>query len=220
MYKLISAIFVSTVLALSAQEQTISIRAMCLGKGNFPEVFFRSKDGLQALRFPNVQPSMPFRAVAQDPLPIFFKMPAEGDEMKPDALVPVENAKGGILLLGWQTGDEKQFVAIPDQLDKAKPDEWLLVNATAERIGVQLGKDTKPTFVEPGKSVSHRVDAPLGEGAAVTAAKVKDDKLKVIFSTYWTIFDDDRCIILFVQDGKRVRVRQIKDVTSRLAPEE
>lgn len=199
-----------------AQENRITIRAMSLDESDFPETLLRAKDGYEPIRFSSVQPSAPFRAVAQNPLPIFYAIPTPDKEgkIKPDAVVKLPSATGGVLLLGWQTGEKRNFVALPDNLGKGGAGNWLLVNATADRIGFQLGKDTKPTLVEPGQSETHRVTVKLGEGAAVTAASVKGQDSKVIFSTYWTVFAEQRCVILFVQDGDRIRVRQIQDMTA------
>lgn len=202
--------------SLSAQDSRVTIRAMSLDNADFPEIFLRGKGGYEPIRFSTIQPSTPFRAIAQNPLPIFYSVPSpeEGEKIKPDAMVKLPSTAGGVLLLAWGEGDNRNFAALPDNLGKGGSDNWLLVNATPEPIGFQLGDGTRPTVVEPGKSKTHRVTVKLGEGAAVTAAHINGEESKVIFSTYWTVFEDQRCVILFVQDGERVRVRQIQDMTA------
>ncbi len=201
---------------LTAQNKLVTVRAMSLGGGDFPETFLRTKAGYEPIRFSSVQPSAKVRAVATNSLPIFFSDPSDEEEekVKPDALVKLPAVSGGILLLGWESNEKRNFVALEDNLGKGGADNWLLVNATTERIAFQIGKGTKPSVVEPGKSATHRVTAKMGEGAAVSAARIDGQSTKLIFSTYWTVFEAQRCVILFVPDGDDFIVRQIQDITS------
>lgn len=209
---------------LSAQEQSVAIRAMSLSGRGFPETFLPVKGGFEELRFSAIQPSARFRALAQNPMPIFFSIPEikEGEKIKPDALVKMPTGNKGVLLLGWEADGTRRFVALPDNLGAGSgPGNWLIVNATAENVAFQLGKGTKPTLVKPGSTNTHRVSVKLGEGAAVTAARIQGKDSEVVFSTYWEVYDKQRCIVLFVPEGDGISVRQIADFTAVTAkPEE
>jgi hypothetical protein len=221
MFRILATILVSLSPVLLAQENYIRVRAMSLDNSAFPKTFVRTKDGFQAVDFSGIQPSAPYQVAAGGSLPVYYAAPsAEDKEAKPDAVVKLPEANGGILLFGWQTGEKRNFIALPDNLNQGGRDNWLLVNATGEKIAFQLGKGTSPTVVDPGKTTTHRVTVPFGEGAAVLAARIGQAEQKVIFSTYWNVYEDQRCIILFIQDAERIRVRQILDVTSVTKPAE
>ena len=208
--------------ALHAQESLVTIRAMSMDRGNFPETFVLTKEGYEAINFSDVQPSAPYRAIVGKTLPVFYSEPSkeDGEKPKPDAILKLPRTTGGVLLLGWQEGEKRNFAALPDNLDKGGRENWLLVNATTETLAFQLGKETTPTVVQPGKSVTHRVTVPFDAGAAVTTVSMKEGESKVIFSTYWTVYKEQRCVIIFVKEGERFRVRQILDVTSIAKKEE
>ncbi len=203
------------VLPVSGQEKMLTVRTMSMSSSDLPDIFIPGTKGFEEIEFSSIQPSSSSRVIARNPLPIFFSLPEVKENIKPDALVKLPTGSKGILLLGWESGGAYKFVALPDDMtDGAGPDRWLLVNATTEDLAFQLGANTKPTVIKPGTSKTHKVSVKLGEGAAATAARIIDEKPVIIFSTYWEVYEEQRCVIIFAPDGKHIRVRQIADFAS------
>lgn len=195
----------------------MNIRAMSLSGRGFPETFLPVAGGFEAVRFSAIQPSARLAVLAKNPLPLFFSIPEkkEGEAIKPDALVKLPSGRGGILLFGWEAEGTRKFVALPDNLGAGSgPEQWLLVNATAETIAFQLGEKTKPKIVKPGTSTPYRISVKLGEGAPAKIARVRDNQAKVVFSTYWDVDEEQRCLVIFAPDGDQINVSKVADFTS------
>ena len=209
MRSFLSALLLSMGLA-SAQDAVVSVRTMSLSGRGFPETFLPVADGYEAVRFSAIQPSERLSISAKNPLPVFFSAPdkKEGETIKPDALVKLPSAKGGILLFGWEAEGTRKFVALPDNLGAGSgPDKWLLVNATSETIAFQLGEKTKPTIVKPGTSVPYRISVELGKGAPAKIARVRGKEATVVFSTFWEVDEEQRCLV-YLRPGRRPDQRE------------
>ncbi len=197
----------------AAAEKTLGVRTLMLESGELPETYLKGAKGHLPVRFSNIQPSKPLRVLYKNPLPIFRTgTDPEGNEVFTEvgsAKLP-PNARG-ILLLCWQSGDTTRFKAIRDDFDSARSGEWMLINATTKPIAFRIGKDTKAIRVAPGSSETHRISAKANKGAAVTAATPAGKEWKMFFSTYWPVYADKRCLVLFVADGEKIRVKRITD---------
>jgi len=202
--------------ARAAGEKTIGVRTLAIGPVDPAEMFMQGAKGYQAVRFSDVQPSAPVRVVFKNPLPVF--LPKTGPDGK-ESYAVAGSAKlpagaRGLLLLCWQSGNTVKFKAIRDDFDSAGAGDWMLVNAADKAVAFKLGKDAKPIRVAPGASRVYRIGAAKNKGAAVTAAipAGKDGKeWKLFFSTYWPVYADKRCLVLFVSDGEKIRVKRITD---------
>ena len=51
----------------------------------------------------------------------------------------------------------------------------------------------------------------LDDDRPVPAQTPFDGEAKTFFSTYWPVYPDKRAVVLFVDDGKRIRVKRISD---------
>jgi hypothetical protein len=95
----------------------------------------------------------------------------------------------------------------------------MVINASSKHIAMQIGADKKPVSVKAGKQQGIRVDVPTNTGSAVTIAAMLGDSWKPFYKTYWAIYEDKRCLIVVVQDGEKMMVRQIfEDIAKSPVP--
>lgn len=72
----------------------------------------------------------------------------------------------------------------------------------------------KPVKIAPGASQRHKITAENNKGVAVLAK----GKAKTFFSTFWPVYPDKRAVILFIDDGTKIRVKRISDKLAPPAP--
>ena len=195
---------------LVAQPEKIQLRTLSLGATALPRLWIMNATTPVAIPFSAIQPSEPLRIDRGDPLRI-FKGELNAKGLPADSSpVPVKLPAGSsILLLGWMVGESPRFFPIPDPFASARPDDWLVINATTRTVAIQIGADTKSTPVKPSSHIPIRVTAPANQGAAVMVAALKDNAWKPIYSTYWPIYPNKRCLVLIVEDGAKIRVKVI-----------
>lgn len=197
--------------------QTIGVRSLALRSGELPEVYLKGAKDYLLLGFSSVQPGEVVRALRTSPLPLYRKVvDDEGTETFAVAhKIKVPSGARGILLLGWTSGKEVRFVPITDNFGSARYNDWLLINASQRPVAFYVGQKTKPVMIAPGASTTHRISVDQGKGAAVHAQAPFGGKTKTFFSTYWPVHGGKRTVVLFVDDGKKIRVKRISD---KLAP--
>jgi hypothetical protein len=116
------------------------------------------------------------------------------------------------LLLGWVDGGKPAFLAIEDAFATMKSDDWLVINPSKKDLAIQIGADTKTIPIKANSHKAIKNTAPSGTGAAVTiAANQPDGKWKVIYTSFWPIYDNQRGLIVVVQKGERLNVNYISD---------
>jgi hypothetical protein len=197
---------------LLAQSEKLDLRTLSLGSAEFPQLWAMNATTPVAIAFSTIQPSEPLRLTRTDPLRIFKgKLTDKGQPADPTPTLVKLPADSSILLLGWMAGETPRFFPIPDPFTAARTDDWLVINSTTKPIAIQIGANTQPTPVKPSSHAPVRVTAPVNEGAAVIVAIPKDPGWKTIYSTYWPIYPDKRCLVLIVEDGPKIRVKVIAD---------
>jgi hypothetical protein len=208
------AIVLPALLAVTAgPAQTIKVRTLALLPDKLPEVSLKVPDGFQPLVFSDVQPGELVTAVSANPLPLYKKTTdAEGKEAftVAESIKIPGNAKG-ILLLAWTSGDKVRYLAIDDNFSEARFNDWLLINTGTRPVAFKVGDGSKPFLIPPGTATTQRISAPKGEGATVLAQAPFDGKAKTFFSTYWPVYGDKRALVLFFDDGSKIRVKRISD---------
>lgn len=197
---------------VSAQSEKLDLRTLSLGSTDFPQLWALNATTPVAIAFSTIQPSEPLRLNRTDPLRIFKgKLNDKGQPADPTPTLVKLPTDSSILLLGWMVADTPRFFPIPDPFTAARTDDWLVINSTARNVAIQIGANTKPTPVKPSSHAPIRVTAPVNEGAAVIVAIPKDQGWKTIYSTYWPIYPDKRCLVLIIEDGAKIRVKVICD---------
>jgi hypothetical protein len=197
--------------------QTIGVRSLALRSGELPEVYLKGAKNHLLLEFSSVQPSEVVRALRTSPLPLYRKVVDDEGAVTFSVAhkIKVPSGAKGILLLGLTSGKEVRFVPIADDFGSARYNDWLLINAGQRPIAFSVGQKTKPVMIAPGASTTHRISVEKGKGAAVLAQAPFGGKAKTFFSTYWPVHAGKRTVVLFVDDGKKIRVKRISD---KLAP--
>lgn len=199
-----------------AQPETrFPLRVMAIAEGELPEVYVKAGADYVLLEFSATQPSVTVRSTYSNPLPIYKrqKTSAGKDDYIIMNRVPLPESGKGILLLGWGTPDKADYLAISDDFSSSGSADWLLINGTKQTLALQLGKDTKFVKVPPSGATPFRVMAELNKGAAVNIAEpVEGNKWKTFYSTYWPIYPDRRCLVLFLNTGGKIKVKKISDI--------
>jgi len=207
-------ILIAVIFGTHATAQTINVRTLGLRAGELPEVYLRNGEEYKKLRFSAVQPSSTVRAIRANPLPLYkLEKDAEGKDVYVIAYkIKIPAGARGILLLGWKSGDKVRYLAIKDDFSKARFNDWLLINTSKRPIMFKVGKDAKPFIVKPGSSETYAMKKVReGKGTEVTAHAKFKGKVKCFFSTYWPVFPGKRMVVLFVDDGRKIRVKRISD---------
>lgn len=197
----------------SVSAQQLSVRALALRAGEMPEVFVKGAKEFFPLEFSNVQPSQPVDVMNVNPLPLYSSgMDDEGEQaFASSQLIKFPGGSRGILLLGWISDEKPKYIAIKDDFKAARYNDWLLINAATKPVAFMVGENSKAMVVKPGESTTHRISVKKGVGATVLAQAPFDGEAKTFFSTFWPVYPDRRAVVLFVDDGKKIRVKRISD---------
>lgn len=215
---ILAVAFLSLSGASLASAQTISVRTLALRPGPLPETYIKGPKEYHALSFSDVQPNEAVSALSAKRLPLYERgTNAKGEETFTIVYkVNVPVGARGILLLGWIAGDEVRYTAIDDDFGAARFNDWLLINTGSRPVALVVGEGTKPVLIAPGTSMNHRISVPKEQGASILVKAPFNGKTTTFFSTYWPIHADRRTVVLFVDDGSRIRVKRISD---KLAPD-
>jgi hypothetical protein len=196
--------------SLAAQSAKLSIRTLSLYPVEMPELYTPDGRVLVPLTFTDIQPSEPLQVARLSGLPIYTTPVIPEGNAAPPHTVKLPGTASAILLLGWLGPEEKpRFLAIPDPAATARQSDWMVINSTTNNVTLQIGANTKPVPIKPRSHQAIRVRVPVNTGAAVTMTTPREDSWKTFYSTYWPVYEDKRCLILIVQDGKKMRVKQI-----------
>ena len=199
----------------SAQDKTISLRTLQLGGDEMPDSLVRVPDAQEpvALTWLTSQPNEPIEAVHDGELKLFRRTQNPEGETVLEIFqsVSIPNAAKEILLLGWADGEESKYVAIEDRFLNARINDWLAINTSANDVAILAGDDGNPIRVNPGKSVIFRPKIEEGKGVKVFAQTKRRGELKTFLSSYWPAFPNQRTVIIFYDDGDRMRAKRIGD---------
>jgi hypothetical protein len=206
---------------LSAQSAKVTLRTLAMNATPLPDDLWTLGDSdAVALSFSTVQPSEPFRIKRLSPMPVYQGKRAEKGkptDADPSLIRLPENASA-VLLLGWiNSQNTPQFLAIPDPFATAKRDDWMIINASPTEIALKIGANAKPFLIKPSSHQAIRITAPANEGAAVTIATRVGEEWQTFYSTYWPVYEDKRCIILFTPGEDRIQVKQIFEELAKAA---
>gem|GEM_PF-5168935 len=206
--------------ALPAQVEKISIRTLAIAPAEFPQLWGMDSTKPVLLEFSPIQPSEPYQLLRSSPFAIY--QGALNDKGKPADPAPtlLKLPEGpGILLLSWIYEGKVKFMPIKDTNSSGKYNDWYVINTTAKSIAIQVGT-AKPVAIPPGAHQPLQIDQPAGQGAAIVMASKEDQAWQKFFSTYWPVQGDKRCLVLLVQTGESIEVKQIFEDLARAVPKE
>jgi len=207
-----------------AQEQTVSVRTLQLGDGEMPESWVRVVNEKQPVKLGwlTSQPTQPLQVIHDGSLKLFrYSVSAEG-KVTVDNVTAVSLPGGAreVLLLAWANDGQARYVAIPDQFLKADFNDWIAINTSGNPVALRAGdKGSKLVRVEAGKSVIFKPDIVEGKGVEMVAMASRNGELKTFLSSYWPAFAGQRTMIVFYDDGEKMRARRIGDRFLRLEEE-
>lgn len=208
---LLPSLFLGVVQAQT--EGKFPLRVLALDEVALPEVFVKSGADYLPLEFSSIQPSESVQSSFANPLPLYKRHTSGGKEgFVMASQVTLPTGSKSILLLGWG-GDKPSYLAIADNFSSSSNSDWILINGTKKQLAMQVGKDTQFVKVAPSGATPFRVMVEANQGASVNIAEPEaDNKWKTFYSTYWPIYPDRRCLVLFVSDGDKIKVKKISDI--------
>ncbi len=201
---------------LHGQQEKISVRTLAITPGEFPAVW--AMDGTVAvkLEFPSVQPSTFQEVTRAGDLPLYQGELDEKGKPKDTSPTLLKLPEGSeILLLAWMQEGKVRFLPVRDAAASGKFNDWLVVNMTHKSVGIQIGEGVKPVVFPAVSCKTLRIDRPAGEATAVVMAGNDSGTWNKFYSTYWPVQADKRCLVLLVQVGENIEVRQIFEELDR-----
>lgn len=159
------------------------------------------------------QPTEPIQVVHDGQLKLFRQTqdPEGKIVLEITNTIVLPKSSNEVLLLGWADGEESKYVAIEDRFLSANFNDWLAINTSANDVAILAGDDGKPVRVDPGKSVIFHPRIEENKGVKVFAQTMRKGELKTFLSSYWPAFPKQRTVIIFYDDGDRMRAKRIGD---------
>ena len=199
-----------------AQDAQISLRTLQLDGDEMPESWVltaNEKGDLVTLAWLSSQPTAPVKVAHDGQLKLFRYTTNDKGEKVPEVaeIIKLPAAVKEVLLLGWIKDDKAEYVVIADKFLNAKFNDWMAINASENRTAVLAGDKGEPVLVEPGKSVIFQPDIQEGKGVKIIAKTQRKAELKTFLSSYWPAFPGQRTLIIFYDDGDRMRAKRIGD---------
>lgn len=201
----------------SAQAEKVSLRTLQLGGNEMPESWVQVADAKEPVKVTwwTTQPTEPLSVLHEGSLKFYrYGQNAEGKPiLEVSEIIKLPPSAKEVLLLGWTTKDGvTKYLAIEDQFLNAKFNDWLAINTSPNPVVFLAGEKNKPLSIGPGKSLIFSPNIQEGKGVKILAqSKRGDEKMKIFFSTYWPAFAKQRTMILFYDDGEKMRARRIGD---------
>ena len=199
----------------SAQDAKISLRTLQLGGDEMPESWVRVADAKEPVELPwlTSQPTEPIQVVHDGQLKLLHQ--ATDPEGKPVLevmkVIKLPAAAKEVLLLGWASDGKAMYVAIEDQFLNAKFNDWIAINTSPNPVAVRAGDKGNPVIVKPGESVIFSPAIRENKGVKVLAQTERNGELKTFLSSYWPAFPGQRTMMIFYDDGEKMRARRIGD---------
>lgn len=189
---------------------TIQLRVLSLVQNLGQEYYFFDGSDYHAPRFSHHRPSrttLDSVITAEGMLPVFIQQDVAG-ELSHQLVFQLALPKGAkqVLVIAAKTGNQVSMVALADNLSTNYRD-WMLINSTATPLVFQFGEGKTLIQVPPGQSVPIQIEADFGTGAAVRIAAFREEGWELIYSTFWPVYEGQRGLIIFMQDGENIRLR-------------
>lgn len=216
MKKISTWLMLALLLTGAATAQTLSLRTLQLGGGEMPEAWVHGaeEDKPVKVEWLTSQPTQPVLVKHTGTLK-FFKWSKNGEgklEVSDIQSIAFPSGAKEILLLGQMIEGEAKYIALEDRFLNAKFNDWMAINTSIHPVAVRCGdKSSKPVKVNAGKSVLFKPDIEENKGVEMVAMAQRNGELKTFHSTYWPAFKGQRTVIIFYDDGEKMRARRIGD---------
>jgi len=101
-------------------------------------------------------------------------------------------------------------LVIPYNILQNDSNKWLVVNTSSKSVVLQVGGiDGEKLVIESNENRGWSIDVEPEKGFAVTARTNCDDK--TFYSTYWRLREQERSIVIFSQEGNKMKLTRISD---------
>jgi len=195
--------------------ETIEVRGLAIGDKNSSktEKYLQTQGGYQLLPFLNQQPSRSIKAYSGESLLLYEKVTTEGElpTYQIAEKVNLPKAAKSVLILTLDANGEESYLAVNDEFLEASYDKWLIINTTSKSVNFRVGADEKPFSIDANDGQICRIkSASSGSASALGQAKWNGN-MKTFYSTYWPIREGERSIVIFIEQGNRIRVKKISD---------
>ena len=198
-----------------AQDAPVSLRLLQLSSDEMPESFVQVADAKEPVKLEwlSSQPTEPIKVMHDGQLKLYRQTQNPEGKTVLEIIKTISLPKSAkeVLLLGWVDGDDSKYVVIEDLFLNAKINDWLAINTSVNDVAILAGDDGKPVRVNPGKSVIFRPRIEENKGVKVFAQTMRKGELKTFLSSYWPAFPGQRTLIIFYDDGDRMRAKRIGD---------
>lgn len=203
-------------LAGACAGQELSLRLLQLSGGAMPQAWVIEAEEKKPveLKWLSSQPTQPLRVIHDGSLKLFRLSTNEEGKPVIDNIEKIAFPAGAreILLLGQVKEGKAAYVAIEDRFLDAKFNDWMAINTSNRPVAVRCGpKSSKPVRVDAGKSLIFTPDIEENKGVEMVAMAPHEGELKTFHSTYWPAFPGQRTLIIFYDDGEKMRAKRIGD---------
>lgn len=194
----------------------LSLRALQLGGGQMPDVWVlgaKEKKPVK-VKWLTSQPTQPLRIIHDGTIRFFkYSVNAEGKAVIDDVQnIAFPSGAKEVLLMGQVKDGKASYVAIEDRFLNAKFNDWIAINTSANPVALQCGDDEKKLLrIDGGKSLIFQPDIVENKGVEIVAKTQRDGEIKTFLSSYWPAFPNQRTMIIFYDDGEKMRGRRIGD---------
>lgn len=212
--------FVATVLPVAAQ-QKISVRTMALSGIESDPLFFATQGDEKwvPVDWSRRQPSMPAVTFAQEGvLPLFrMEMDPEGKSAYKVAH-PVKIPAGAkeILLFAWMVEGKLQLQPVDDDFLGKQHNRWLLINFSGKEIAFRVGDESKPILLKSKASKLYTINVDENKPASILGqARIRGTEPKLFYSSYFPVKAGRRTIVIFTDEGDKIRTKLVADLFPR-----
>ncbi|HKK19590.1 MAG TPA: hypothetical protein VJ952_13005 [Opitutales bacterium] len=114
-----------------------------------------------------------------------------------------------ILLLRLDAKSAGKYLVIDDMFLEADYSDWLMINTTSKPIDIEVAEENYR--IKPKSNKICKTGTPAGEAASITGLVKWEDQLRKFYSTYWPVRKGERSIVIFSEQGNRIRIKRIAD---------
>ena len=200
---------------VAAQDATVSVRTMQLGGDALPEswVMVKGEKEPVIVDWLTSQPSQPLNVIHDGQLRLLrYSTNAAGERtLEVAKLIKLPVGANEVLLLAWMSDGQERYVVIKDHFLKAKFNDWLVINTSSNPVALLAGEKAKPLRLDAGKSAVFQPNIQEGKGVKILAQAQRNEEVRTFLSSYWPAFPGQRTMIIFYDDGEKMRARRIGD---------
>jgi hypothetical protein len=198
--------------------QQLSVRTMALTDIELDPLFFATSGDEKwvPVEWSRRQPSRPAGTFVQDGvLSLFGMKTAPSGEVGYEVAYQVKIPPGAreILLFAWMSDGKLLLHPIADDFLRKRHDRWLLVNFSSKDIAFRVGDESKPVLVESKHSKLYTINVGENEPATILGqARIRGTEPKLFYSSYFPVKKGRRTIVLFTDDGDKMRTKLVADL--------